>query len=157
MFETHEYNGLWWIPADKEQRLSGLLTVAYGDAKLELIGHFGHKLISETATEKSYSLALEERQRIVGMSTTGKAITLERHGVASPSLHLPGIATSVYQPEVVLVGKAFAEDEAVSFDEICIRASDLNSWTRISGFQTKIGGPEHECPASRKWQGFGLV
>lgn len=139
MVETHELKGLWWLPAEEGAKLAGTLKVTRGDAELELIGHFGHKLISKTETEVSYSYLLEERPRIVGISTTGKRIRLERHGVASPSFHFPGIETSVYRPEVVLIGKTFAEDEEVAFDEISIRASDLNTWAGVSGFDTKIG------------------
>lgn len=139
MVETHKFKGLWWLPADEATKLSGTLKVTKGDAELELMGHFGHKLISKTETEESYSFSLEERPRIVGLSTTGKRITLERHGVAAPSFHFPGIETSVYRPEVVLIGKTFAEDEEVAFDEIAIRASDLNTWTRVSGFDMRIG------------------
>jgi hypothetical protein len=144
MVETHEFKGLWWLPADEATKLSGTLKVTKGDAELELIGHFGHKLISKTETEESYSFSLEERPRIVGISTTGKRITLERHGVAAPTFHFPGIETSVYRLEVVLIGKTFAEEEEVAFDEVAIRASDLNTWTRVSGFDTKIGVEEQE-------------
>lgn len=47
MVETHEFKGLWWLPADEATKLSGTLKVKKGDAELELIGHFGHKLISK--------------------------------------------------------------------------------------------------------------
>jgi hypothetical protein len=56
--------------------------------------------------------------------------------------HFPGIETSIYRPEVVLIGKTFAEGEEVAFDEISIRASDLNAWTGVSGFDTQIGTEE---------------
>jgi ApeA N-terminal domain 1 len=144
MVETHEYKGLWWLPDNEETKLSGTLTVTKGNAELDLIGHFGLKLISDDGNELAYALELEERPRIVGISTMGKRITLERHGVASPSFHFPGIETAIYRPEVVLTGKMFADDEEVGFDEIAIHASDLNTWTRVSGFQTKIGGKEQE-------------
>lgn len=102
MVETHEFRGFWWLPENEEERLSGTLTVKKGDAKLALLGHFGHVLLSDDGTEKTYSLDLEERPRIHGISETGKQITLERHGTASWSGHFPGIQTSVYEPEVVL-------------------------------------------------------
>jgi hypothetical protein len=71
--------GLWWLPSDDAEKLPGTLTVTKGAAALELIGHFGHELLSETQTEKIYSLDLAEQPRIVGMSTGGKPITLEGH------------------------------------------------------------------------------
>lgn len=142
MVESHEFRGFWWLPEDEEEKLSGTLTVTKGDAELALLGHFGHRLLSDEGKERAYSFDLEERPRIHGISTAGKEITLERHGNANWSGHFPGIETSVYEPEVVLIGKLFAEDEEIGFDEIAIHASDLNTWTRVSGFETKIGGHE---------------
>lgn len=94
MVETHEYKGLWWLPSDDAEKLLGTLTVTKGAAALELIGHFGHELLSETQTEKTYSLDLAEQPRIVGMSTGGKPITLEGHQAAPHTVSFPGIATA---------------------------------------------------------------
>lgn len=144
MVGTHEYKGLWWLPSDDTEKLSGTLTVTKGDAALELIGHFGHELLSETETEKAYSLSLAEQPRIVGFSTDGKPITLEGHRVASHTESFPGIPTATYRRDVTLVGKQFADGEEIGFDEISIRASDLNTWTQVSGFGTKVGMEKHE-------------
>jgi hypothetical protein len=141
---THEYRGLWWLPTDESQRLSGTLTVTKGEAALELIGHFGYELLSETETEKTYSLALAEQPRIVGLSTGGKPITLEGHRVANYTESFPGIPTATYTRNVTLIGKQFAAGEGIGFDEISLRTSDLNSWTQISGFKTKVGIEKHE-------------
>jgi ApeA-like protein len=54
--ETHEYKGLWWLPSDETEKLSGTLTVTKGEAELELIGHFGHELLAETERERTYPL-----------------------------------------------------------------------------------------------------
>jgi hypothetical protein len=144
MHETREYKGLWWLPADEGEKLPGTLTVTRGAAALELIGHFGHELISETETEKSYSFSLAEQPRILGLSTDGKPITLEGHVVASYTESFPGIPVSTYRRSVVLIGGYFSEGEEIGFDEISIRASDLNTWTQVSGFETKIGMEKHK-------------
>jgi len=136
--------GYWWLPADEGNKLAGTLTVTKGDVKLELLGNFGYHPLSETETEKVFSLALEERPRIVGISTDGKAITVEGHQVASNTENFPGIPTSTYSRDVALIGAHFAEDEEIGFDEIAIRASDLNTWTGISGFTTHVGIEKHE-------------
>jgi hypothetical protein len=140
----HEYRGLWWVPGDGAEKLPGTLTVHKGEAALELIGTFGHQLLSEKATEKTYSHDLAERPRIVGMSTDGKPITLEGHRAAPHSMSFPGIPTSTYKRNVALIGKEFADGEEIGFDEISIRASDLNSWTRVSGFTHQIGMEKNE-------------
>ncbi len=144
MVATHEYTGLWWLPSGEGQRLAGTLTVTEGEATLELIGHFGYELLSETEVEKTYSLALAEQPRIVGLSTGGRPITLEGHRVANHTESFPGIPTATYTRNVTLIGKQFADGEEIGFDEISIRASDLNSWTQISGFKTKVGMEKHD-------------
>jgi hypothetical protein len=144
MVETHEYRGLWWLPNDEEEQLSGTLTVTKGEASLELIGHFGHELLSETPTEKVFSHALAEHPRIVGMSTDGKSITLEGHRTASYTESFPGIPTGTYTRYVTLIGKQFADGEEIGFDEISIRASDLNAWTQVAAIRTKVGVEKHK-------------
>lgn len=139
MVETHIYRGLWWVPGQEADKLSGVLTVSKGAAELELIGTFGHELLAETETERTYSLDLAEQPRIVGISTGGKPITLEGDQGAPHSASFPGIPTSTYRRKVALVGKEFGDTETVGFDEVSIRASDLNSWTRVSGFAHQIG------------------
>jgi hypothetical protein len=143
MGAAREYRGLWWLPSDESQKRSGTLAVIKGDAVLDLLSHFGHRLLSETKTQKTYSLDLAEPPRIVGLSTGGNLITLERPRVASHTDSFPGIPTATYTPGVTLIGKQFADDERIGFDEIAIRASDLNSWTEISGFAAKFGMEKH--------------
>jgi hypothetical protein len=142
--QTHEYKGLWWLPSDETEKLSGTLTVNKGEAALELIGHFGHELLSENEREKTYSFDLAEQARIVGLSTDGKPITLEGHRAAPHTTSFPGIPTATYERNVTLIGKQFADGEEIGFDEISIRASDLNNWTQISGFNTEVGLETHE-------------
>jgi ApeA N-terminal domain 1 len=135
VIDTHEYKGFCWLPSDDSQKLAGTLTVKKGEGALDLVGHFGHRLLSETDTEKTYSLGLEEQPRIVGVAASGEKITLEGHRGTSYTEHLPGIPVARYSHHVTLVGKQFAEREAIDFDEIAIRATDVNSWTQISGVQ----------------------
>jgi hypothetical protein len=134
VLETREYKGIWWLPDSEAEQLAGTLTIAKGEAALEVIGHFGRTLLSETPREKAYSLELADQPRIVGMSTDGKRFTLEGHQAAPHTDHLPGITLATYKRDVTLIGKHFDADEEIAFDEIAIRASDLNDWTRVTGF-----------------------
>lgn len=144
MVETHEYKGLWWLPRDEGDQLSGTLTITKGEAALELLGHFGHEILYETETEKVGSGRLEEHPRILGLSSDGKPITLEGHRSAPYSEHFPGIPTATYERSVTLIGKHFAEGEAIGFDEISIQASDLNVWTQVKAIQTKAQHRKHK-------------
>ncbi len=82
MLEVREFKGLWWLPGQEDNQLAGTLTIEKGDARLELIGHFGHEVLSQTAAQTAYSMELAQQPRIVGMSTDGKPITLEGHTAA---------------------------------------------------------------------------
>jgi ApeA N-terminal domain 1 len=136
------YKGLWWLPGDESNKLSGTLTVTKGEASLELLGHFGHEILYETETERVASGSLAEQPRILGLTSNGKRVTLEGHVSAPYAEHFPGIPVATYTRSVTLIGKHFAEGEEIGFDEIVISASDLNSWTQVFALQGKYGGRE---------------
>lgn len=139
-----EYRGFWWLPNDDSRRLAGTLTVDNGSGALDLVGHFGHRLLSETGTERTYSLELAEQQRIVGLGAGGEQLTLEKNRASNYTENLPGIAVAAYKCDVALIGKHFKESEIIAFDEIAIRATDLTSWTQISGFHITNRLETHE-------------
>jgi hypothetical protein len=141
MHDERTFRGLWWLPHDESNRLAGTLTFADGAGTLETIGDFGHKLLAETAHEKQYSLELARQPRILGASTDGKQITLEATLPLSHVESFPGMSTATYRGDAALVGKHFIAEENIGFDEISIRASDLNEWTQLSGLTGSLKLP----------------
>jgi hypothetical protein len=147
MLETHQFKGIWSLPSAEAESLPGTLTVKQGKADLELLGDFGHELLSEAARERSYSLDPADQLRVLGSSADGKNITLEKVSSRNYQVSIPGLPVAHYTAQAILVGKHFAEGEPILFDEISIRASDLNAWTRVSGFDVhhdfeKLDGAE---------------
>lgn len=135
MLETHEYMGVWWLPGQTEnESLTGTVSVVAGKTELEVMGSFGRELLSETARSRQYSLSLEDKARVLGISTDGKKVTLEDLSERGSTVNLPGIETARYGAAAALVGKHFSAEEDVAFDEVAIRASDLNAWTQTTGF-----------------------
>jgi ApeA N-terminal domain 1 len=55
--ETQTYPGLWWLPTKPDEKFSGTLTITKGEPTLELVGHFGRRLISQTETVAPTSLS----------------------------------------------------------------------------------------------------
>ncbi|MGH7487631.1 MAG: hypothetical protein ACREMY_18810, partial [bacterium] len=157
MVDERDYKGLWWLPGDESDNRAGTLKVNKGELELELIGHFGRKVISQSETATTYSAELAKQPRIVGVSTDGKPITLEGHRSAGYTESFPGMATATYMRRVALIGKQFDEGERIRFDEISIGASDLNAWTGVSGF-TKIERrlEENEDVGGYVWAGVGI-
>ena len=131
MFNTREHKGTWWLAGDSEKKLPGVLTVTKGDAELEVLGHFGGTPPPGPGESVQISdwMRPGDPRRIVGLTTEKEHVTLEGALVDS----FPG-DISTYDPPWALVGKAFAEDEEISFDEIVVQFSDLDTWTRRSGF-----------------------
>lgn len=137
---------MWW-PADQPDQLRpGTLTVRKGKAELEVLGNFGPGLPGPGEARRVFDFAdIGEQRRIVGLTALKENITLEGAHVGS----FPG-DISTYEPPWVLVGKAFSLKEEIVFDEIVIELSDLDAWTRRSGFthpkhdgalpQERIGG-----------------
>jgi len=156
LVESHEFRGFWWLPGEEEERLTGTLAITNGASALDVVGDFGHRLLSETGREKSYSLDPAEQPRIVGISTDGREITLDRFIAAPGTISMPGIPTTTYRHSFALIGKQFDEDEEIGFDEVAIRASDLNAWTVVSGFQNQMRFEENEEEGSTSFTGVDI-
>jgi len=142
MLERLEYKGPFWAPDDDENLMSGFLVIDKGKVTLDVLGDFGRKLIAASARQSSYSLDLEQKPRILGISADGRDITLDEVWEKSSATHFPGMATAEYRARAAIIGKHFSESEEIVFDEIAVSASDLEPWTRVSSFKTSI-----ECEA----------
>lgn len=143
MIETREFKGWWWLPDKSGDDLPGMLTVTKGEAELDVTGHWGHEILSETGNEIHASFRLAEQPRILGIDSNGKPVTTEGHISASYQEHSAGVTLSKYRRSVTLVGKHFEHGEKVEFDEVSIRASDLAAWTQIRAIQTKARPRKH--------------
>jgi hypothetical protein len=132
--DIHELKGLWWLPSDESDNRAGTLMIDHGSVALELLGDFGHQMLTETGRQKTFSLDLAEQPRILGLSTDGTPITLEGDQGAPHETHLPGMTVATYRRKAALIGKHFGPDEEISFDEISVELSDVNEWTRVTGF-----------------------
>jgi len=139
LIETHTYRGLWWLPSAPDDKHEGTLTIETGDARLDLLGHFGHELVSESERERVYSLWLADQERVVGLTTDGKLVTLVDCTQGSGGgIHLPGIENGVYRARTVIVGHMFDGAGPVAFDEVDIRTSELETWVGIVPFPVTL-------------------
>jgi hypothetical protein len=136
LFETREYQGWWWLPNEEGDELPGVLRIERAAATLELFGHFGLEVLSQTPTEIVSSGSLAEQPLILGRTSDGKRITLEGHVSAGYVMNTSGFTTSTYRRLVVVVGAHFDRSESISFDEIAIDASDLGAWSQVKTVQT---------------------
>ena len=62
MTDSHEYEGFWWLPEDggtddalPSKRIAGSLKIEEGRVTLDLLGNFGHTVLSSSETETVWS------------------------------------------------------------------------------------------------------
>ena len=131
--ETQTYRGRWWLPSAPDDRHDGNLTITKGDARLDLLGHFGHELISEGDRERVYSMWLADQERIVGVTTGGDYVTLvDCSQTGGSGLLRPDLETGIYRARAVIIGAAFDDDEPIEFDHVAIRVSALETWLGLT-------------------------
>jgi ApeA N-terminal domain 1 len=139
MIATHTYRGLWWLPATPDEQLSGTLTITKGEPILELVGHFGPRLLSENETERAYSLDLADQKRIRGLTTDGKDVTLVDCSEApvGNTISFPGIEVGAYRARVAIIGHTFGDGDPIEFDAVEMRTSELEKWIGYTPFPVK--------------------
>jgi hypothetical protein len=136
LIQTHVHRGLWWLPAAPDEKLSGTLTITKGEPILELVGHFGHEPIDDATGV--YSGFLADQERIVGITTDGRDITLvDCEQGPGGGASFPGIEVGVYRATLVIVGHAFGDGEPIDFDHIEVRTSELETWVGYTPFPAK--------------------
>lgn len=146
MIEGFEHNGLWWLPNEPSNQVSGKLKFESNEgANLELIGSFIKDL-----TENSELLSPEI---ILGFSTNGRNITLHKCIETNRNLNIPGIITSSFISNLVLIGAHFEKPEDISFKSISVNLSYFDEWVDISGFDLQFNSDgsiivEHKRPDS---------
>ena len=145
MLEEHRYEGYWWLPAEGAERpplassrLCGTLTISQGSAELQVLGHFGHEVLGEHDGEQVLSGMPTPVDRILGLSTDGKPITVEKCRCIDAPMSFPGIAHTTYRAESVVVGAWFEEGEVMAFDELSTRTAALDAWVDVTGFSQHI-------------------
>jgi len=144
LIETHTYRGLWWTPSDPDEKLNGTLTITKGEPRLDVVGNFGHEVIGESEGERTYSMSLADQERIVGMTTDGRSVTLVDCTEVGGNTHFPGMATAVYRARAALIGHMFGAGEPIELDEIEIRASELEQWVGHAPFPAEQVDAEND-------------
>jgi len=124
--KSFEYKGLWWIPANPEDKVTGFLKFNPSDGiKLELIGSF--KSSEEAPKRVKYPI-------ILGLSTDGKLVTLYKCYESGTTLSFPGMMVSSFRAKFAIVGAHFENEDDIKFTEVFIRYRGIESWVAESGF-----------------------
>lgn len=127
--EEFEYNGMWWLPENPENKICGVLKFhPVKSTNLELIGSFRES--------KKLSTFLNP-DIILGITSNGKIITLYRCYESQSLMSMPGFTTSSFIASVVFLGHHFKKEEDILFNSLSLNYSHLDEWVGITGFQSK--------------------
>lgn len=132
--ETIKYDGIWWLPDNKEKKIHGSLNISCkGGAYLNLVSP-----IEENNNNS------DEYELIFGFSNDGRAISLQYCLVnESPSVY-PGLKTQIISVENVYITHTFLGDECKHYDpslktdKIVVQFTYLNDWLDFPLFNLDV-------------------
>jgi hypothetical protein len=123
--EAFEHEGLFWLPADEENKVAGKLKFDPTDgATLSLLGAFGTLQQQFTSTPPIL--------RIHGVAGR-RHLTLNECFLTNTTLDMPGITRQTYHVGTIITHALFAPDEPLTFDEVSITLDQLPTWIRRTG------------------------
>jgi len=128
MDTSFEFKGVWWDSENPEKHCSGTLYYTPDNGThLDIIGG-----LRKEASERS------DYQLLLGMTTTGKKITLMNCFVVNNSFGCLGIESTRYLVNVCFVGAHFSSTEKIIFNNMYFRVLNLDEWVWKDGFEIKL-------------------
>src|SRR3990170_3176955 len=126
MLERVEIKGLWWLPENPDKQLPGTLTFSQEEgAYLELVGVFEDRLTDHK---------IESPKLILGISQSGKQITLHKCQYARGIIPVFGLGGATYRAQFVFEGVHFNSEADIRFHNLCANYTDLDAWVDVYGF-----------------------
>jgi hypothetical protein len=128
-FSTLEFKGQWWVPDNYENIIYGTLKIIRGaDTYLNLMGSFRHE---NHDGKKHYDI-------ILGLSSDGKRITLNRCFEKYYSTGEPGFPISIYEIGVVFIGENFNHQADINLRKIRIRYPYIDEWVNHKFYDSQF-------------------
>jgi hypothetical protein len=125
MIESFENVGIWWLPENSGNKLSGILKFdPINGIELELIGHFGEERPSDR----------QEYDIILGV-ISGKKVTLYKSAEHSNSFSAPGFDKYNFTANTLFLGHHFKKVEDIKFKNLSIRFTNLYDWIGKTGYE----------------------
>lgn len=141
MNESFEDIGIWWLPEDSDNHLSGILRFdPINGIELELIGFFGEEIPSDRL---NYDI-------ILGI-ISGKEVTLHQLNEREHNFSAPGFNKYILRVDTLFLGHNFNKVEDINFKSLSIRYTNLYEWVGKSGYKI-----EREFDSENKERKFSL-
>jgi hypothetical protein len=152
MTENFEYKGQWFLPINKEKKVSGILRydVNHG-ITLEVLEDF------EGTQSLSPMYNITEYDIILGVTSQSKEITLyktyisQRESIRWVRNHEVGKQTCKYSVQYIFEGVHFDKVEDINFDTLISEFVYLDEWVGIFGF-TFPNGIIEGTNKNNEWQ-----
>lgn len=118
MNEPIEFDGVWWLPHNPDNKISGKFTF--------IPGNFPSLILNDVFSENDE----EERYHdfILGYSSDGKQITLSKCSRRHLIQSIPGYSTSEYASGISYIGHHYEREEDMTFTRILLRVSQAEEW-----------------------------
>jgi hypothetical protein len=132
LFEEFEYSGIWWLPENPENRVTGQLSFNKDeDPLLELLGALNPR-------ETFSSGADFQPEIILGITTDGNLCTLYKNIGIGRSHSFPGISRERFRSQYLFFGKHFSTGEEIKFSSYRVNYTNLEEWMGKSPFDLEI-------------------
>ena len=141
--EPIEKRGFFWLPADPDDRLPGILRISdSGEVKLEVSGVFGDpSFVFQDMGLGSSPPANGERpnlERIVGKVEKDGPVTLDVCFRQDGTLNFSGgLSSSIYHARFAFIGGDYEIGEELAFSELSLSLEGLDEWLSISGIRVE--------------------
>lgn len=133
--DDFELRGIWWLPDNADQQISGVLTFkSEGKIRLELIGSF--KQLPEFGKKE-----IEKKEIILGITSDGRLCTLVNCHESNSTLNFPGISCQIFEANYLLEGSHWNSKDEIEFEKISIGFDHLEEWLGHYPIKTNI---EHD-------------
>jgi hypothetical protein len=138
MIEEFEHKGIWWLPIDPEEKISGTLSFTPGEgAVLDLMGSFEE--MKNTNSKGCITIKVQsgkqcEPEIILGTSSDGKNITLHKCFETKRSYSSSGFPTSSFYANIVFIGGHFTKPEDLEFKSFFVNYPYFEEWSKIGVF-----------------------
>ena len=127
---SSDYRGIWWLPSDPTQRLTGTLRGTNGGScALDVLGSF---------YRRSDLNEMFQPEIVLGHSDSGTKLTLYKCSETTHRMSSSGFDISILEPHAVLIGGHFESLNHVTFRSLSIHYSHLDEWANISGFKIDL-------------------
>lgn len=125
-----EFQGVFWLPGHEDKQVSGRCgTNAEGRIELEILGTFSGMPMDNAAVQVT---------RILGISHTGKPVTLDNCFYMNRNFNLPGLTVSRIHVNRMYIGAHFDKDESIAFDAIAFHSEALDEWMHLNPINVQI-------------------